>query len=565
MLSPVRRTAQWLGGRVVLFAIVVVALLAWQAYRTDFALAQRLLAGAPSVESHAAEIARVRAELERHYRDEVARVNAQLAAATDDTEQKARERADSLSREIGLLEAQRRPALRRSLALATGDGLEDDLRLEARIQLAQAEREQWLAFAERLERGAWRAEDEAAVARARFEIAVATYRDYRRAHDALIAYRQQYRLVPTPVLESLPEYERLDDERIARLDAYREARQRWRDAVAARDVALRALGVTARKAIPVDLEFLRPLDDAKSARVRVREVADDAWTRVRGVLWTALAAVVLITLAPVFVKAFWYYAIAPWAAGRAPFRLRAPPARPQPALEPVRSAVSLRVRLRADEELLVHPEYLQSSAERGEKRTQWLLSARFPVSSVASGMVVLTRIRDASGEDFVVSSKTDPWAEVTSIPLGEGEAFVLQPRHLVGIVQRTAQPVRITRRWVFRLSSFITLQFRYVIFEGPGSLIVQGTRGVRVEPVGAGRSVDQAMTIGFSAHTCYGTARSETFGAYLLGVRGLFNDRFSGGTGVVAYEEMPLTNGRPGITGRGLEGLTDALLKAVGL
>jgi hypothetical protein len=50
-----------------------------------------------------------------------------------------------------------------------------------------------------------------------------------------------------------------------------------------------------------------------------------------------------------------------------------------------------------------------------------------------------------------------------------------------------------------------------------------------------------------------------------MGMRGLFNDNFSGGPGFYVYEEMPNFGRKSGITGRGLEGLTDGLLKVLGI
>jgi uncharacterized protein (AIM24 family) len=216
------------------------------------------------------------------------------------------------------------------------------------------------------------------------------------------------------------------------------------------------------------------------------------------------------------------------------------------------------------EELLVHPEFLQSVAEQGTKDTKWLLDWTLPFSSIAAGMAALTRIRGTT-ESFTISSRHDPLAEVAAIELRQGDAVVLQPRNLVGLVQPIANPIRIRRRWVFSLSAFITLQFRYLIFEGPGRLIVQGCRGVRVERADVRRSVDQNATMGFSANLAYAPRRSETFGAYLLGTNGLFNDSFAGGPGFYIYEEMPYRGRKSGITGRGLEGLSDAVLKFVGI
>jgi hypothetical protein len=104
-----------------------------------------------------------------------------------------------------------------------------------------------------------------------------------------------------------------------------------------------------------------------------------------------------------------------------------------------------------------------------------------------------------------------------------------------------------------------------VTFHGPGKLIVKGCRGVRVERVGSGRTVNQAATLGFTASTPYATSRSETFGAYLMGKAELFNDYFAGTTGYFVCEEMPDRRDTHGIAGRGIEGLLDSMLKVFGI
>jgi hypothetical protein len=56
--------------------------------------------------------------------------------------------------------------------------------------------------------------------------------------------------------------------------------------------------------------------------------------------------------------------------------------------------------------------------------------------------------------------------------------MILRPRAIRGILQPLDRPVRITRRWrLNRLSAWLTLQFRYLIFHGPCTIVVQGTRG----------------------------------------------------------------------------------------
>jgi hypothetical protein len=126
--------------------------------------------------------------------------------------------------------------------------------------------------------------------------------------------------------------------------------------------------------------------------------------------------------------------------------------------------------------------------------------------------------------------------------------------------------MRISRHWRLRhLSAWLTLQFRYLVFHGPCTLIVEGTRGVRLEPAADGRAINQAATLGFSAGLAYSVSRSEAFGAYLLGKQWLFNDSFRGGPGCYLYEEVPRSSPRGSLWGRGLRGLGDAALKIFGL
>jgi len=286
---------------------------------------------------------------------------------------------------------------------------------------------------------------------------------------------------------------------------------------------------------------------------------------VRQVVPTALLILLGIVLAPLGVKALLYFVLAPLAQRRPPVCLL-PHTLGALELVPGPSAVSHEVRVDPDHELLVHPEFLQSTAVQGDKNTCWLFSTRYPFTSLASGLVALTRVRTHEAARYVVSATHDAHSEIGMLHLPAGAALVMQPHNLVGVLQRRDAPVRITSRWrLGSLHAWLTLQLRYLAFHGPAQLIVQGCRGVRVEHAGQGRSIQQAATIGFNANLAYTTRRSDTFGAYLLGKQGLFNDSFDGAEGFYVYEEMPHTLLRGGRVRRGLEGVADSLLKVFGI
>ena len=292
-----------------------------------------------------------------------------------------------------------------------------------------------------------------------------------------------------------------------------------------------------------------------------------AWVRqpVVETLPTALAILAAAIIGPALIKAFLYFVIAPLAARRPPLRL-VDHDRGEVTQVSAAPAVSQRLELEPGTELLVVPEAVQSTPHAADKATQWLLSWSMPLSSLASGMVALIRIRTRDRDFILVSATGNPLAEIALVGVGPGSALVLRPRALRGIVQPAGQPIRITRHWrLGHLSAWLTLQFRYLVFHGPCTLIAQGTRGVRLEPAARGRGINQAATLGFSAGLAYSVRRTEAFGTYLIGKHELFNDSFESETGWCLYEEMPREGERTGLWGRGLRGLGDAMLKLFGI
>jgi uncharacterized protein (AIM24 family) len=290
---------------------------------------------------------------------------------------------------------------------------------------------------------------------------------------------------------------------------------------------------------------------------------------IKASLPVAFSVLAGILLMPVFIRAFFYFVLAPLASRLPPIRIlpndRAPTIAPSPP-----SSVSVAIDVMPGQELLVQPGFLQSSSLPARKETKWFLNPRLPFASIASGMFALTRVRPEAdtGTHVVVSSQDDAFGEVGVIELPEGAAMVIQPRSLAGIVKREGLPIAMTRHWrLGSLHAWLTLQLRYLVFHGPCRLILKGCRGVRAEEPRAGqpRLINQAATLGFSANLDYKTVRCETFVPYLRGREDLFNDLFGGGPGRFVYEEMPARGAGRGVSGRGLEGITDAVLKAFGI
>ncbi len=296
---------------------------------------------------------------------------------------------------------------------------------------------------------------------------------------------------------------------------------------------------------------------------------------IRDVIPWALGILVSIILVPPLIKAFLYFVLAPIAAGRSPIRLLSANSAAQAGLQTgadrdpdptSTSGISRAVALDDAHELLVHPEFLQSSSLDSPKDTKWLLDWQYPITSLASGLFALTRIRTASPATVVISDKKDPLNEVGQIVVPDGIALAFQPSNLVGLVQLRGQPVMITRHWrLGSLTAWLTFQLRYLVFHGPATLLVKGCRGIRIEQAGSGRSIDQSATIGFCAHLAHAVTRCETFPPYLFGNHSLFDDKFSGGPGFYVYEEVSDLGRKSRIAGRGVEGVMDTVLKIFGI
>lgn len=323
-------------------------------------------------------------------------------------------------------------------------------------------------------------------------------------------------------------------------------------------------------------EILSPLNqEIKNHKENISSWFGQIYSEFNNNLNMAIKILILATLSPVIFRSVFYFILAPLASRRPPIciypnepsSLNSIPKNTNKDSTPQGkvSAVSIQLHLNHNDELLIHPDYIQSSSVAGKQDTKWLLSNSLPISSILSGMLALSRIRTDSNETIDVSATNDPLIEIGIISLSEGEGIVLQPRSLVGILRSKDSTIRITRHWrLFSLHAWLTLQLRYLVFHGPSKLIIKGCRGIRLEAAGNGRRISQLATIGFSANLKYSTTRSETFFPYLTAKQSLLKDSFSGEHGFYLYEELP-RNTTTGITTRGLEGISDAIMKIFGI
>jgi uncharacterized protein (AIM24 family) len=541
MINLIALTLKWLAHKAGLLLLIVVVLLAASWLKSEW---DRMEAIRNEIASGNAVLANLRSDL--------AAIDSQIA--------------------------QDAAAWREQIAAATAPLLEELASLGARIERAEPLWQTALARVADLERQAREARRAAIDARAAFEalerrihfwdkylnqgklvaleaararqsVLEANARAWEAARD-----RVEPKVAASPVPALHEQHARLQQE-IARLNA----------SASPRHEAM----VASRERTAQDVAAVEALLAAQRERV-AQDPMGRLLSAVKARLPLALAILAGALALPVLIKTFLFFVLAPLAARLPPICIL-PDAQAIAIPEPPPSAVSVALDIAPGEELLVQADFLQSSSRTAHKRTQWFLNARLPFASLASGMVALTRIRPSAGEPgtrVAVASQQDAFGEIGVVDIPDGAAIVLQPRSLAGVVKPVGMPLYISRHWRLRsLHAWLTLQLRYLVFQGPCRLILKGCRGVRSEEPQPGqpRLVNQSATLGFSANLDYRTTRSETFVAYLRGKEDLFNDLFSGRPGRFFYEVMPAGGRRTGITGRGLEGLTDAVLKAFGI
>jgi hypothetical protein len=259
------------------------------------------------------------------------------------------------------------------------------------------------------------------------------------------------------------------------------------------------------------------------------------------VLPSALWLLLGIILTPIGFKTFAYYGIAPLATRKFGIRLQPSMSGELRVLSP--NNYLQRITLKEGEEFLFDPRLLRSAPYDAHKSTKYVLDWSMPLTSIASGMYFLTKISSDNEGTVTVGCDNDSNGNIlrmTVLEIPENSSIVLQPRCLAGVVQNSNHPIKITKHWrLGNLSSWLTLQLRYVVFHGPSKLVLKGNNGIEVDPTNAGTTLNQAATLGFSANLSYSVSRCETFYSYYSGKMALLDDRFSSGPGFYLHEVSP--------------------------
>ena len=227
--------------------------------------------------------------------------------------------------------------------------------------------------------------------------------------------------------------------------------------------------------------------------------------------------------------------------------------------------LTLNIRMQEGEVLTVRPEFIGSAPDPFSKSTLWIFNPRRPLMCVTAHLVNMARIRATQRDNVVLRAPEGEHIHLALVTIPAGEALVVRPRGVIGFLERDGVALKVRSVWrLLSLQCWMRLQLRFILIDGPGSIIVRGHNGVRVEEATGGRAIAQSATLAYSAHANYSMTRADTFGGYLSGATPLFKDRFDG-DGFYVYEVSPkTTSSRAGPT-RFIQDVADAILRAVGI
>lgn len=316
-------------------------------------------------------------------------------------------------------------------------------------------------------------------------------------------------------------------------------------------------------------ELLRDEKEKQLGEIKEMRAALDSLMQneFRALALKALLILAALIIIPFLWKLGAYYIIAPMVQSSKPILLGSD----VPGADDITATPShpaQRISLGEGEVMMTKVDYLQGSMGNFEKKTKWLMDWRYPFSSIAAGLYVLTKIRNIGEEpgQITLSTQENATEELAVIDIPEGKSMVFRPHYLVAVTHPSGHPPRIRSRWVFgKLHVWVNLQFRYLIVDGPAKLVFSAQRGVQVEvvlPNLPGRRVNSHLTAAFSPHLNYSPKRAETFVAYIRGKNALFDDFFQGSGQVI---QQQVIGGQRNPVARIWDGVFGAIGKVFGI
>ncbi len=198
----------------------------------------------------------------------------------------------------------------------------------------------------------------------------------------------------------------------------------------------------------------------------------------------------------------------------------------------------------------VRKRYLLAVDEAVIRKSQWLLSWRFPMMSMLSGFVHDVNLHNArAGREYrlAFAHHKNPENEMAVVQVPEGGSLVVRPSFLAAVILPPGKRLDVRLRWqFFRWQSWLTGQLRFLEFKGPCRLVVVGRPGLRAERLTLGEDnvqptcrTSQDKMIGFTPNLEYRLIRTTRFWNYYRWNQRLFDAYFVGVGFVLTQTAVP--------------------------
>ncbi len=263
--------------------------------------------------------------------------------------------------------------------------------------------------------------------------------------------------------------------------------------------------------------------------------------------WAFIALTAMYYLGPLLNRMALFYYFAPRIARRRPLLLDRSRSF-SPAIS--ECATSVETALWPGERAHVRLRYLRSADDGLVQESRFMMSWRFPLTSLLSGFVHDMNFRNTravGGRKLVFAHHKNPDHQMAVVHVPEGGSLVVRPSYLAAAVLPPGNKLRFRRRWqLLRWQSWLTGQLRFLEFVGPCRLVVAGRPALRIERLDA-RDETQASAcrapvdkvIGFTPGLEYRLIRTTRFWSYMRRLAMLFDAHFSGVGVVLIQTSLP--------------------------
>ena len=267
----------------------------------------------------------------------------------------------------------------------------------------------------------------------------------------------------------------------------------------------------------------------------------------QGSKWYVFALLGLYFFGPTLRKLIFFYYVAPRIARSRAMKL-AKFTTSFPRLGESRTVVETS--LWPGETARVRKRFLLAVDDEVVRESRWLLSRRFPLTSLLSGFVHDVNLHNArAGHEFrlAFAHHKNPENEMAVVHVPDGGSLVVRPSFLAAVILPPGEMLTVRRRWqIFRWQSWLTGQLRFLEFYGPCRLVVTGRPGLRAERLAMGEDGAQPAcrtrpdkTIGFTPNLEYRMIRTTRFWNYYRWNQRLFDAYFVGVGFVLTQATVP--------------------------